>query len=600
MENLDVARTLEEVADLLEIQGANPFRIRAYRNAVRTIESLTRPLTQMVDEGEDLTELQGIGKQVDAHIRELLQTGQLGVLDEITEEVPRTLTQLVRLEGVGPKKAKKLWEELGVESVEGLEAEIEKGTVAELSGFGEKSVAKMKGAIEDYRLHRDRFLRAEAQGLIRGLLEHMEGAPHVDRLEVAGSFRRRKETVGDIDLLARADEGGGEVVAHFTSFPSAVRVEAAGDTKGSIVLPSGLSIDLRVIPTESYGAAMHYFTGSKEHNVRVRTMAVKKGLRVNEWGVFRIPEGVDPDTLGKTDGERVGGETEEEVFAAVDLPWIPPELREDRGEFDAAREGRLPELVELDHVRGDLHMHTTWSDGSASILEMARGCVERGYDYMAITDHSKAVTVANGLGPERVRKQWEEIAAAREALGDALREELGDAFDDDFVILRGQEVDILKDGSLDQPDDILEELDIVVIAVHSFMDMDRDAMTERVLRGMDHPQVDILAHPTGRLINRREPYPIDMERILEKAAERDIAVEINAHPRRLDLNDRYAARARELGVRIVIDSDAHAVRGLDVMRYGVDQGRRAGLERSHVLNCGTREEVTGWLGRERG
>src|SRR6056297_310013 len=588
MENLDVARTLSEVADLLEIQGANPFRIRAYRNAVRTVESLTRPLSQMVDEGEDLTELQGVGKQVDAHIRELLQTGQLTVLDEITEEVPRTLTQLVRLDGVGPKKAKKLWEELGVESVEGLEAEIEKGTVEELSGFGAKSVEKMKGSIEDYRQHRDRFLRAEAEDLIRGLLEYMEDAPHVDRLEVAGSYRRRKETVGDIDLLARADEGGGEVVAYFTNFPSAVRVEAAGDTKGTIVLPSGLSIDLRVIPSESYGAAMHYFTGSKEHNVRVRTMAVKKGLRVNEWGVFRIPEGADPDDLGKTDGEHIGGETEEEVFAAVDLPWIPPELREDRGEFDAAREGEVPELVVLDEIGGDLHMHSTWSDGTASILEMARGCIERGYGYMAITDHSKAVTVANGLTPGRVREQWAEVREAQEELGD------------EFRILRGQEVDILKDGSLDQPDDILEELDIVVIAVHSFMDMERDEMTARVLRGMDHPRVDILAHPTGRLINRREPFPIDMEKILQKALERDIAVEINAHPRRLDLNDRYAARARELGVRIVIDSDAHAVRGLDVMRHGVDQGRRAGLERSDVLNCGTLEDVSGWLERDRG
>lgn len=588
MENLDIARTLSEVADLLEIQGANPFRVRAYRNAVRTVESLTRPLSQMVDEGEDLTELQGVGKQVDTHIRELLQTGQLTVLDEITEEVPRTLTQLVRLEGVGPKKARKLWEELGIESVEGLEAEIEKGTVEELSGFGAKSVAKMKGSIEDYRQHRDRFLRAEAEDLVRGLLEYMEDAPHVDRLEVAGSYRRRRETVGDIDLLARADEGGAEVVEYFTSFPSAVRVEAAGGTKGNIVLPSGLSIDLRVIPSESYGAAMHYFTGSKEHNVRVRTMAVKKGLRVNEWGVFRIPEGADPEELGKTDGERVGGETEDEVFAAVELPWIPPELREDRGEFDAAADGHLPELIELEAIRGDLHMHSTWSDGTASILEMARGCIERGYGYMAITDHSKAVTVANGLTPERVREQWDEVREAQEEVGDDVR------------ILRGQEVDILRDGSLDQPDDILEELDIVVIAVHSFMDMERDEMTERVLRGMDHPGVDILAHPTGRLINRREPFPIDMEQILHKALERDIAVEINAHPRRLDLDDRYAARARELGVRIVIDSDAHAVRGLDVMRHGVDQGRRAGLERSDVLNCGTLEDVIGWLGRERG
>ncbi|MDT8368918.1 MAG: DNA polymerase/3'-5' exonuclease PolX [Longimicrobiales bacterium] len=588
MENLDVARTLGEVADLLEIQGANPFRVRAYRNAVRTVESLTRPLTEMVEKGDDLTELQGVGKQVDAHIRELLQTGQLTVLDEITREIPRTLTQLVRLDGVGPKKARKLYEELGVESVEGLEAEIERGTVEALAGFGTKSVQKIAAAIEEYRHHRGRFLRAEAEDLIRGLLTWMERAPHVTQLEVAGSYRRRKETVGDIDLLARADEGRGEVVAHFTAFPSAVRVEAAGETKGNIVLPSGLSVDLRVIPSESYGAALHYFTGSREHNVRVRTMAVKAGLRVNEWGVFRLPADVDPETLGRTDGERIGGRTEEEVFGSLELPWIPPELREDRGEFDAAAADALPELVILDEIRGDLHMHTTWSDGTASVLEMAEACRDRGYGYMAITDHSKALTMVGGLTPERVRAQGEEIAEAQEEIGDAVR------------ILRGQEVDILRDGSLDQPDDLLEELDLVVIAVHSFMDMEREAMTERVLRAMNHPQVDILAHPTGRLLNRRDAYPIEIEAVLEKAAERGIAIEINAHPRRLDVTDRVAARARELGVRIVIDSDAHAVRGLDVMRYGVDQARRAGLERGHVLNCGRREEVLGWLGRDRG
>ena len=311
MENLDVARTLSEVADLLEIQGANPFRVRAYRGAVRTVQGLTRPLTRMVEEGEDLTELQGVGKQVDAHIRELLQTGQLTVLDEITETVPRTLVELTRLDGVGPKKAKKLWEELGVESVEMLEVEIEKGTVSGLSGFGEKSVAKISRAIEDYRKQTGRFLRAEVEQLIRGLLDHMESAPGVTHLEVAGSYRRRKETVGDVDLLARCQGDGTPVVEHFTAFPGAVRVEASGSTKGNIILPSGLSVDLRVIPPRSWGAAQHYFTGSKEHNVQVRTMGVKKGLRINEWGVFRVPEGVDPETLGKEDGEWVGGETED-------------------------------------------------------------------------------------------------------------------------------------------------------------------------------------------------------------------------------------------------------------------------------------------------
>jgi DNA polymerase (family 10) len=573
MENLDVARTLAEVADLLEIQGSNPFRIRAYRGAVRTVETLTRPLSEMVADGEDLTELQGIGKQVDSHIRELLQTGQLTVLDEIAEEIPRTLVELTRLDGVGPKKARKLWEELGVESVPMLEAELGRGTVEPLPGFGAKSVEKIRRSIEDYKKQTGRFLRADAEQLIAGLLKHMEEAPGVHRLEVAGSYRRRKETVGDIDFLASCDGDGKAVVDHFVSFPGAVRVDAAGSTKGNLILPSGLSVDLRVIPSRSYGAALHYFTGSKEHNVRVRTMAVKRGLRVNEWGVFRVPEGVDAEALGKEDGERVGGATEEEVFGALDLPWIPPELREDRGEFDAAREGRLPRLLSLEEIRGDLHMHSTWSD--------------RGYAYMAITDHSKAVTVANGLTPLRVRQQWEEVAEAQEAMGDGFR------------IFRGQEVDILKDGSLDQPDEILEELDLVIVSVHSFMDMDRETMTQRVLAAIRHPQVDVLAHPTGRLLNRREPYELDVEAVLETARECGVAVEVNAHPRRLDLNDTYLRRAGDLGVTVVVNTDAHAVAGLDVMRFGVDQARRGWLEPVQVLNCGSAEAVASWLGRPR-
>ncbi|MEJ2538539.1 MAG: DNA polymerase/3'-5' exonuclease PolX [Gemmatimonadota bacterium] len=585
MENLDVARTLSEVADLLEIQGANPFRVRAYRGAVRTVQGLTRPLTRMVEEGEDLMQLQGVGKQVDAHIRELLQTGQLTVLDEITETVPRTLVELTRLDGVGPKKAKKLWDELGVESVAMLESEIEKGTVAALSGFGEKSVAKIRRAIEDYRKQTGRFLRAEVEQLIRGLLNHMEDAPGVTRLEVAGSYRRRRETVGDVDILARCQGDGTPVVAHFTSFPGAVRVEASGSTKGNIILPSGLSVDLRVIPPRSWGAALHYFTGSKEHNVRVRTLGVKRRLRINEWGVFRIPEGVDPETLKKEEGERVGGTTEEEVFGAIDLPWIPPELREDRGEFDAARAGTLPGLVGPKDIRGDLHMHSTWTDGTASILEMARACRDRGYEYMAITDHSQAVTMVGGLTPERVREQWEEVAEVQEEMGDGFR------------IFRGQEVDILKDGSLDQPEEILEGLDLVVASVHSFMDQDGPTMTARVLRAVTSGYVHILGHPTGRLLGRREPYDLDVEAVLEAAKEHGVAVELNAHPRRLDLNDHYLRRARELGVPVVINTDAHSVQGLDVLSYGLDQARRGWLEPENVLNCGSTGEIEQWLSR---
>jgi DNA polymerase (family 10) len=585
MENLDIARVLEETADLLEIEGANPFRIRAYRNAVHTVRALTRPLESMVEAGEELTALQGVGKEMDAHIRELLQTGQLSTLNEVTSRIPRTLAELPRLEGVGPRKAKKLFDELAVESIEGLEAEIDKGTVAALRGFGDKSVAKIKRAIEGLRRQQSRFLRAEAEPYIESLLAWMKTAPAVDRLEVAGSYRRRKETVGDIDLLASCDGDGRAVVDHFTRFSGTVRVEAAGPTKGSIVLRSGLSIDLRVIPERSYGAALHYFTGSKEHNVRVRTAGVKRGLRINEWGVFRIPEGADPESMGKEDGERVGGADEADVFAALDLPWIAPELREDRGELEAARTGRLPALVEPADLRGDLHMHSTWTDGTASIRDMALACIERGYDYIAITDHSKAVTMVGGLTPERLREQWLEIAEVQEELGDRIR------------IFRGQEVDILKDGSLDQPDDVLAELDLVVVSVHSFMDLERDAMTERVLRAVTHPGVDVLGHPTGRILGRREPFALDVEAVLRACAEHDVAVEINASPHRLDLDDRHVFRARELGVKIVIDTDAHSVRGLDVMRYGVEQGRRGWLEPAHVLNCGSGEDVAAWLTR---
>ena len=587
MENLDIARTLQETADLLEIQGANPFRIRAYRNAVRTVEALTRSLEDMVEAEEDLTELQGVGKEMDAHIRELLQTGQLSTLNAVTEEIPRTLVGLTRLDGVGPKKAKRLYDELGVESVEGLQSEIEKGTVQALKGFGARSAEKMLRAIDDHHKQQGRFLRSEVAPYVASLLSWMETASGVDRLAVAGSWRRGKETIGDLDLLASCDGDGTPVVEHFTRFEGAVRIEASGSTKGNIVLRSGLSVDLRVVPPASFGAALHYFTGSKEHNVHIRTLGVKRQLRINEWGVFEVPEGVDPADVAKDEGVRRGGATEEEVFAALDLVWIPPELREDRGEVDAAREGRLPDLLGIEDLRGDLHMHSTWTDGQASILEMAEACVSRGYAYMAITDHSKAVTMVGGLTPDRVRAQWTEIAEVQEQVGGSIR------------ILRGQEVDILKDGSLDQPDEILDGLDVVVASVHSFMDMDRATMTARIVRAIEHGGVDILGHATGRLLGRREPYPLDVDAVLAACAEHDVAVEINAHPRRLDLNDRYLARARERGVKVVVNSDAHAVRGLDVMHFGVQQARRAWLGPEHVLNTRPTDELVGWLDRRR-
>lgn len=584
MENLDVARTLTELADLLEIQGASPFRIRAYRNAVNTINSLSRPLKDMVEAGEDLTELPSIGKSVAKYIGEFLDTGSISRLEEVAAEFPRSLVELMRLDGVGPKKARKLFEQLDVRTVDDLAAALETGRVQEIDGFGVKSAGKIVRAIEDHRKHTGRFQIHETERLIAGVLEHMQAAPGVGRIEVAGSLRRRKETIGDVDILAELEGDGTPVVDHFVSFSGAERVEGAGNTKGSIVLHSGLQVDLRVIPSRSFGAALQYFSGSKEHNVAVRTRAVRQGLRVNEWGVFRVPESEDDEPLGKEDGERLAGDTEQGVYEVLGMSWVPPELREDRGEVEAACGGELPELVSLADMRGDLQMHSTWSDGKASVEEMARACLERGYEYFALTDHSQAMAMVQGLTPARAREQWSEIEEVQE-LVPGIR------------ILKSVEVDILRDGSLDMPDDVLEQLDLVVISVHSFMDQNRKTMTERVLRAMQHPSVDILAHPTGRRINRREPFELDIEAVLEAAADLCLAVELNANPNRLDLSDVHVRRAKELAVPVVISTDAHLPRGLADMRFGVDQARRGWLEAGDVLNTRSVEEITGWLRR---
>jgi len=596
MENLEIAAVLEEVADLLEIKGSNPFRIRAYRNAVRTIQGLTRPLDAMVAGGEELTELPGIGKEMASHVRELVEWGELGLLEDMGREVPRGLRDLIRLDGVGPKKAKKLWESLGVTSVDELEEVLPTGRVEALGGFGKKSVEKIARSIQDFRKHQGRFLLSDADVLVAPLVRHLEGFPGVERVEVAGSYRRRKETVGDIDLLVLCTDKEEGVMARFTGYPGAARVESAGETRGRILLRSGLPVDIRILPRESYGAALHYFSGSKEHNVAIRTLGVRKGLRINEYGIFRVEQGVEPRDKGSGQdevdagpmaGERVGGQREEDVFEAVGLPWIPPLLRENRGEVEAARDGRLPALISAEDIRGDLQMHSTWSDGKNSIREMAEACKARGYEYLSLTDHSQAVTVAGGLKPERVRAQWEEVEAVRSEL-------------EGIHLFRSLEVDILKDGSLDMPDEILDGLDLVLVSVHSFMDMDGTEMTDRVIRGISHPAVDILAHPTGRILNRREPYALDVEAVLQAAAALDVAVELNAHPERLDLHDGHVRRARELGVKVVINTDAHSVRDLGLITYGVDQARRGWLGRDDVLNALPLAEFQRWVQRKEG
>jgi DNA polymerase (family 10) len=583
MENIEIGRILNAYADLLDIRGDNPFRVRSYRQAAQTLEGLSKPVAQLVEEGEDLTELPGIGSSMAEHIREILQTGRLSALEQLHREYPPTLTNLMQLENLGPKRARQLFDRLGISSVAQLATALDAGEVEKLPGFGKKSTAGLRRAIASFERHNQRFLLADAEQLIQPLLKHLREAPGIRNLEVAGSYRRRKETVGDIDILATCEKAQ-QVMRHFQAFKEVERVEVAGTTRGTIVLRSGLQVDLRIVPQRSYGAALYYFTGSKAHNVAVRKLGVERGLRINEYGIFRVSDGKPAGEMEKKTGKRIGGESEEDVFKAVDLVWVPPELREDRGEIQAARQHKLPTLITLGDLRGDLQMHSTWSDGHDSVEAMARTCQSLGYEYCAMTDHSRSTRVAGGLDVKGFRKQWKEI--------DALRKRL-----DGIVLLKGVELDILADGSLDLPDEALEGFDIVLVSVHSRLNMTKAQMTKRILKAIAHPAVDILAHPTCRQLNKREPIEVDLEKVFHAAKEHDIAVELDGHPQRLDLNDVHVHRARELGLKIAIDTDAHSVDQLRFMHYGVDQGRRGWLEKRQVLNTLPWSEFRPWLER---
>lgn len=565
MDNPEIARTLEEVADILEIQNANSFRIRAYRNAVRTVETVTVPLRRWVEEGRALTDLPGIGKEMANHIKEMVETGTLGFRDELLAEVPRSLIELMRLPGLGPKKARKVFDELQIGSVDELEAAAKEGRIAALPGFGAKSQEKILAGIADYRQQGSRFLLNEAERSVEPLLAYLRETPEIERLEVAGSYRRRKETIGDIDLLAIASQPV-PVMERFRGYAQVDKILMAGETRSTVVLGSGLQVDLRVVPAECYGAALVYFTGSKEHNVKLRRRAVERGLRISEYGVFRVHE-----EGSETEGECIGGGEEAEVYAAVGLAWIPPELREDHGEIELAAAGRLPDLIRVEDLRGDLHMHSTWSDGRNSIEEMVAACAARGYEYMVISDHSKSLAMTGGLDAYRLREQWKEIDEVR-------------ARHPEIRVLRSMEVDILGDGSLDLEDEMLAGLDLVLVSLHSRLDLPLVAQTERVLKALEHPEVNVFCHPTARLINRRKPAELDLEVILRRAAELGVALELNCSPNRLDLKDTHLRLARELGCKIVIDTDSHRTRELGLMRYGVDQARRAGLGPGDVLN----------------
>jgi DNA polymerase (family 10) len=566
--NADIAAAFEEIADLLEIQGANPFRVRAYRNAARTVGELGRNVAAMLEDGRELPKLPGIGADLAAKIHEIAETGKCSLLERLHRELPPAVTELLKIPGLGPKRVKALYHDLDVQTLEQLHRAARDGRIHELPGFGEKTEQRILQSVEVHAAASRRFKLAVAGQYAEALTAFLQKVQGVKQVVVAGSFRRMRETVGDLDILVTA-EAGSPVMERFTGYDEVREVLSAGHTRASVVLRSGIQVDLRVVGEESYGAALHYFTGSKAHNIAIRRLAQERGLKINEYGVFR-------------GDARIAGETEESVFRSVDLPFIPPELREDRGEIEAARAGRLPLLVELADLRGDLHAHTKATDGNASIEEMALAAKARGLEYLAITEHSRRLTVAHGLSAQQLSRQIEDI--------DQLNIELRG-----ITLLKGIEVDILEDGSLDLPDSVLARLDLVIGAVHSKFDLPRNKQTERILRAMDHPHFTILAHPSGRLIDRREPYDVDMQRIIRKAMERGCYLELNAHPERLDLLDTQCKMAKEAGVLVAIDSDAHSTLDFDNLRFGVGQARRGWLEKRDVLNTRSLKDLKSLL-----
>jgi DNA polymerase (family X) len=568
--NTEIADALDQVADLLELEQENPFRIRAYRNAARVVRGLGTEVASLLARGEDLPKVRGIGADLAGKIKELATRERLPLLDELRRHVPAVALELLRLPNLGPKRVKLLCEKLHIHSVEQLHRALLDGRVRALPGFGAGMEKKLLAAIEERSHVPSRFKLAAVEGLAAPLIDYLRKAPGVGQVTVAGSYRRCQETVGDIDIVATAAKGP-PVTAWFTQYPEVERVAAAGDTRATVVLRSGLQVDLRIVQAESYGAALHYFTGSKAHNIAIRRLGQERGLKINEYGVFR----------GR---RRIGGETEAEVYKAVDLPFIPPELRENRGEIEAAAAHRLPKLLELADLRGDLHVHSTATDGHNTIEEMADAARAAGLDYIAITEHSRHLGMAHGLDPARLRRQIAEI--------DRLNTHIGR-----FTVLRGIEVDILEDGKLDLPDSTLAELDLVVAAVHSHFNLSREKQTERILRAMQRPHFTILAHPTGRLIGEREPYDVDMPRLIDAARERGCFLELNAHPDRLDLTDTHCRMAKEAGVLVSVASDAHRDTDLSYLRFGVGQARRGWLGPGDVLNARPLEELRTLLRR---
>jgi DNA polymerase (family 10) len=553
VQNAEIAALFDQAAELLEIGGENQFRVRAYRRAARVIEGLPKAAGALLKSGRDLSELPGIGKDLAGKIADIVKTGHFGLLDQLKKKLPGELGDMAALPGLGPKRIKLLYDRLKVRTLNELRQAIKAGRLRELRGFGPVMEKKLLGALEKPQPAK-RFKLAIAEAEAEALVGYLRGS---GRVVVAGSYRRRRDTVGDLDVLVTT-KNAAAVGSKLVEYENVAQVVAHGPTRTTVLLRSGLQVDVRAVPEESYGAALLYFTGSKAHNIALRGLANQHGWKLNEYGLFS----------GK---RRIAGATEENVYEKLGLPFIEPELREDRGEIAAAQAGKLPRLVKVSDIRGDLHVHSDWTDGTIPIARMAEAAQARGYQYMALTDHSRRVAMTHGLDPARLARQIHEI--------DRLNEKFRD-----FTILRGIEVDILKDGSLDLPDSSLAKLDIVVAAVHSYFDLPRKAQTDRVIRALENRHVSILAHPTGRLIGEREPYDIDMDRVISAARAAGCYLEINAQPDRLDLNDLQAHAAKLAGVKLAVSTDAHSIDAFQCIRFGIDQARRAWLTANDVLN----------------
>jgi DNA polymerase (family 10) len=573
MTNQEISDILVHISEILDIQGENPFKIRAYIRASQTLEGLTYELSSLEDKNK-IKELPGIGEGIAKKIKELLEKGKLKYYEDLKKSEYVPLTEFLRISGMGPKHAKLVHDELGIKTVEDLRRAAEKGRLKELPGLGEKVEQNILQGIQQVLKYKERLPLAFIHPRAQNILNELKKVKEIKQMTLAGSLRRMRETIADADVLVASNKPK-PVMDAFDKLPQVAKVVAKGSTKSSIKTKNGFQVDLRVVKPESFGAAQHYFTGSKAHNIRIRSLGVDKGLKVNEYGVFK-------------GDKRVAGKTEKSVFKAVGLPYIPPELREDKGEIEAGLKSQLPDLIEQKHLKGDLHMHSTWTDGNNSIEEMARSARKRGYRYIAICDHSPTVGITNGLTPERLKKQMKEI----DKLNRKMTSKKGGR---SFRILKGIEVDIRANGNLDLDDDLLKELDIVVAAVHTKFGLSRDEMTRRMVKAVENPQVDIIAHPTGRLIGKREPYQVDLDRLMDACKDYGKALELNAYPERLDLSDLNCRKAKEKGIKIAISTDAHRDKHLDWISFGIATARRGWIEPGDVINTLSLSRLLKWL-----